>query len=252
MSFIDTIFDPVLNPIINYLGPLSGIIIISFIVALITTIIYKYATDQRLMKEYKDKLNDYQKQMKENRQDPVKLLDIQKSAMDINMKYMMQSFKPMFITFIPILIIFGWLAGNLAFEPIHPNTPFNTSILTKEGIGGLVTLNVPDKVKIMTLNPVEIKNNTAEWTIVAPSGAYIFEYNHNGTAYTKEVLVTENYDYLAPAKLLSENSLISKIEIKNDPLIAMKIFKWNLGWLGTYIIFSIVFSMLLRKILKLH
>jgi uncharacterized membrane protein (DUF106 family) len=32
----------------------------------------------------------------------------------------------------------------------------------------------------------------------------------------------------------------------------MNLFGWEVGWLGTYIVFSIVFSMGLRKILKLH
>ena len=39
---------------------------------------------------------------------------------------------------------------------------------------------------------------------------------------------------------------------KVKPLGNVSLFGWKPGWLGVYIIFSIIFSMVLRKLLKIH
>ncbi len=79
---------------------------ISILLSLVTTLIYKYATNQSVMKELKADLKKYQEQMKSHRDNPTEVMEIQKKAMEVNTKYMKQSFKPMFITMIPFLIIF--------------------------------------------------------------------------------------------------------------------------------------------------
>ncbi|MDD5253614.1 MAG: EMC3/TMCO1 family protein [Candidatus Nanoarchaeia archaeon] len=84
-------------------------IIICLIFTLIVTLIYKFTTNQTLMKELKAKLKSHQAEMKTFKNDPQKLMAIQKEAMEANMKYMMQSFKPMLFTFIPVIIMWSWL-----------------------------------------------------------------------------------------------------------------------------------------------
>lgn len=85
------------------------ILIISFVLTLVTTLIYKYATDQELMKTIKEDVKALQAEMKTLKDKPEKLMEKQKEAMQKNMKMMTQSFKPMLITFIPVVFIFGWL-----------------------------------------------------------------------------------------------------------------------------------------------
>ncbi len=68
-------------------------------------------TDQTLMKELKKDLKKYQEQMKLHKSDFVRMKEIQKKSMEVNMKYMKQSFKPMIITMIPFFAVFIWLRG---------------------------------------------------------------------------------------------------------------------------------------------
>ena len=110
-NFFNMIMDPVLRPLL-YLSPFWGILIISFLVSLIISVIYKYVTDQNLMKQLKAEMKEFQKEMKELRQHPEKMMEVQKKAMETNMKYMTQSFKPTLFTFIPIIIIFSWLSAH--------------------------------------------------------------------------------------------------------------------------------------------
>lgn len=85
---------------------------IALFLTLVTTLIYKYTTDQKMMKALKDELKEMQKEMKNLKDNPKKAMEVQKKAMEKNFKYMMHSFKPMLITFIPLLFIFGWLRGH--------------------------------------------------------------------------------------------------------------------------------------------
>ncbi|RLG10826.1 hypothetical protein DRN69_08545 [Candidatus Pacearchaeota archaeon] len=75
------------------------------------TLIYKYATNQQEMKRLKDELKELQKKAKEHKNEPEKVLEIQKELASKNLEYMKHSFKPMIYTFIPIIIVFWWLKG---------------------------------------------------------------------------------------------------------------------------------------------
>ncbi len=92
---------------------------ISFFITLIITVAYKYFTDQNLMKSLKEDTKRLQSDMKNHKDNPTKMMEIQKEAMEKNMKYMMHSFKPTLITLIPLLIIFAWLRN--AYKGIDLN-----------------------------------------------------------------------------------------------------------------------------------
>lgn len=106
------ILDTITNPLFNNLPEPFPILIISFVLTLATTLIYKYATDQEVMKTLKEDMKAMQAEMKTLKDKPEKMMALQKDAMQKNMKYMMKSFKPMLITFIPIVFIFGWMRAH--------------------------------------------------------------------------------------------------------------------------------------------
>lgn len=147
---LDGFFNAVFGWIIDIGTPWS-VIILSFIITLFITLVYKFTTNQVHMKEIKDKQKQYQKEMKELKHDPALMMEKQKESMKLTGTYFKQSMKPMIYTFIPIILIFGWMR-----------------------------LQYPGDVKMLNLGIV------------------------------------------------------------------------NFGWLGTYIISSIIFSMVIRKILKVY
>ena len=147
---LENFFNWAFGPITHNLNPALSIIAIAFIITFITTLIYKLFTDQHLLKTIKEEVKVLQDEMKKHT-DPMKKLELQKEMSKRTLIMMRHSFRPMFITLIPLLLIFRWL--NLAFK---------------------------DQGKILN------------------------------------------------------------------------ILFLHLGWLGTYIIFSILFSIIIRKILKVH
>jgi len=247
---LESIINPILGPLLK-LPILWSIILISLGLALFMTLIYKWMTDQHLMKTLKEDIKNFQKQMKEFKQDPKKVMEIQKRAMETNMKYMMHSMKPTLITFIPIIIIFGWLHAHLAFAPIMPGQEFTTTIMFEEGASGSVDLIAPEQLTLLDNKTQLITGNTVSWKLKGPGGEYLLEYEYDNQTFSKDLLITNEQLYKEPVKTIKENHITS-IQVDHEKITPLNIFGWKIGWLGTYIIFSIIFSMVLRKMLKLH
>ncbi|MBS3176133.1 DUF106 domain-containing protein [Candidatus Woesearchaeota archaeon] len=251
LSFLDPVMDVLLGWTL-YLPPFWGIILISFLIALLITLCYKWFTDQDLMKRLKEELKAFQKEMKELKDHPDKAMEVQKKAMETNMKYMGQSLKPTLVTFIPIILIFGWLNAHYAFEALHSNEEFTTALHLKEGVvDGIVKLQVPDGLTL--LNDVEQKfaAGKAEWALKGILGEYVLQYSFDNKSFSKKIIITEDKKYEEPV-LAVDDEKVKSIEVGNKKLIVLNLFGWKLGWLGSYIILSIIFSMSLRKLMKLY
>jgi uncharacterized membrane protein (DUF106 family) len=273
MNFFNPILDPIFSPLLK-INPLFAIIIISFLIALLTTLAYKKFTDQSLMKDLKDEIKEFQKQMKELKNNPDKMLKVQKKAMDTNMKYMMHSFKPMIFTFIPIILIFGWLNTHMAYYPITEDQEFTLSVLFDENKNDLVLLkNLPTGVSLIKgdLNQ-QIADSKVEWILKAKEGEYVIDIEYKNELIEKKIIVTKddsNRKYASPILLPRENQNLKKLEINSITVSNQKVkplkdvpvvggilgsIPWvgNFGWLGTYILFSIIFSISIRKLMKVY
>ena len=246
MSFLD----PLLNPLLT-LSPLWVIILISLLVAVLMTVIYKWMTDQDLMKVLKDDIKKFQNEMKELRQHPEKMMEVQKKAMETNMKYMMQSMKPTFVTFIPIILVFGWLQAHLVYSPIMPGEEFQSFIEFEEGFTGNAEIITPEEIELLSGKSVEVKDGKASWILKGSLGSHMLEYTVNDKSYNKHLEITNKQFYENPIKNIDDGK-VKTIQVKHEEIKLLNLFGWKIGWLGSYIIFSIVFSMLLRKLLKVH
>ena len=257
MAF-ESLLNPVFSPLLN-LPPFWSILIITLFISLIVTLIYKYTTDQNLMKRLKEELKEFQKEVKELKSNPEKAMKVQKRMMETNMKYMMHSFKPMIFTFIPIILIFGWLNAHMAYFPIPPNKEFTVTLFFGNGANGKVEIIVPQGINVINNKTQEIIDNKAVFRLKGLEGGYILEFKFNNRQFTKEVLITDKKEYKPVQEKIKDKEL-KTIEIGNEPIKPVKPIPlinkvpWinNFGWLGTYILFSILFSMILRKVLKIY
>ena len=98
---------------------LISIILISAILSLAVTLVYKFFTNQTLMKELKQEMKKMQERMKVSK-DQSEIAKLQKQSMSTNMKLMKESFKPMLITILPFFAIFAWLKSIYAGMTIIP------------------------------------------------------------------------------------------------------------------------------------
>jgi uncharacterized membrane protein (DUF106 family) len=250
---LESILDPLLGWLL-YLPPLLSIIIIAFVISLLITLVYKLVTNQDLMKDLREEQKEFQKQLKELKDKPEKAMKVQSEMMETNLKYMSHSMRPTLFTFVPIILIFGWLNSHMAYYPLYPNNPFEVvSEMDKSAIGE-VTLNIPDGLEFVnSQNTQEMVNNQVKWIIKGNEGEYNLTFQYNEEEVSKQILITRQREYYPVEKTIKDTSF-KKILIGNEkvkPLEGVPLVG-NWGWLGAYILFSIIFSMTLRKILKIY
>ncbi|MDA1196537.1 MAG: EMC3/TMCO1 family protein [Nanoarchaeota archaeon] len=245
MSFLD----PVLNPLLA-LPIFTLVVLMSFLITLLITLIYKFTTNQSLMKSLKSELKELQKEMKELRDHPEKMMKVQKQAMQTNMKYMGQSMKSTLYTFLPIILIFGWMNAHLAFIPITPGSEFTTTVFFEDNVRGAATIDVSPELEVIGPINKTIEGNKIIWTLKGSSGEHLIQYRAGQKTYEKDVLISDSPEYATNIEKVKDG-IVKQITIDHEKReFDLKIFK--LGWLGTYILFSIVFSMILRKLFKVY
>ncbi|MBI4152070.1 TMCO1/EMC3 family protein [Candidatus Woesearchaeota archaeon] len=253
MSFLDPVLNPVLEPLVNF-SPFWAIVILSFVVSFLSTIAYKYFTDQEKMKNLKIKQKEYQKQMKELRSQPEKMISVQKEAMKSNAEYMKMSFKPMLITMLPLLLIIGWMAGHLAFEPIFPEETYSLTAFFKEGVTGNAELVAREGTEVLNGVSQGITGGAVTWNLRSQEGDHSLTVKLGQQEGSTDVRITRDVHSAEPLKTL-EHSDIEKLQINYKPLKPLgetSFFGWQPGWLGLYFIFSLVSSLLFRKLLKIY
>ena len=103
-------------------GNLGAILIISFIITLLTTLVYKYFTNQEALKKLNYENKGLQEKMKQHKGDVKKMAELQKEALQKSLiEPMKHQIKPLLITMIPFLLVFSWLrlryegTGDLIF-----------------------------------------------------------------------------------------------------------------------------------------
>lgn len=248
----ENLLDPVFNPLLK-MHPALAILLISFLITILITIVYKYTTDQKKMKRIKEEMKENQKKLKElSKSDPEKAMKMQKDAMKGNMDYMKSSLKSTLYTFIPIIIIFGWLNAHMAYFELQPNTPFEVTAFFDEGHAPIVSISAVPDLEIIGNSTQEILDDKAIWRLSGEEGEYLLTITYNNEEYDKEVLISSERKYILPEKKIS-NSKLKKIVVGNEKVYPLKdLIGLKLNWLWTYILFSVLISIGLRKVLKVY
>ena len=114
INVLNAVFNPLLAMDPNPTNPALTVLVIAFIVSLITTIANKLLVDQDEVNRVQAEMKEFQKELREaqKRGDGKKVAELQAQQTEMMQKQsamMTNSFKPMFVTFIPIILIFFWM-----------------------------------------------------------------------------------------------------------------------------------------------
>ena len=96
-------------------NPKVSIAVFSVIVTLISTLVQKWLTNQEHLKSLKARQKEIQKELKGCKDGKV-MKELNGELMKLTGVMMKSSFKPMFVTIIPFLILFAWLRS--VFTPV--------------------------------------------------------------------------------------------------------------------------------------
>ena len=247
-----------------------AILIISFVLTLVTTLVYKFTTDQKKMKKLKEEMKEYQKKIKAlSKESPEKMMAMQQQALKGNTEYMKHSFRSTLYTIVPLLLIFGWLGSHLAFESILPDQPFKVSAYFAEGHGPFASIRGEGMSELEIIgNSTQPINETViggwlifktredkvTWTLKGGEGEYKLLITYNGEEYDHRLIISSQRLYATPEKSI-QNSKLKKIVIENQkiyPIGTIPVLGWAPSWLWTYILLSLGFSIGIRKLLKVY
>lgn len=244
-----------LSLIQGFVAPLLGlphlitVLAIAFFLSLLMTLLYKWTTDQAVLKSLREDLKTYQKQMKET-QESSQLFALQKKAMNTNMQYLLHSLRPTLFTMVPLLLVFSWLAAHFAYEPLYPQQEFSVVAHAQDGITGAATLDVSPPLPVD--NQLQhAENGRYSWKLKGEEGTYLATITVNDNAYEKEVIISPKQIYAAPEKKINDG-VIKTIEVPMKKLVFVNLLGWQMGWLGAYVLSSLVCTILLRKMFGVY
>ncbi|RMF55284.1 DUF106 domain-containing protein [Candidatus Woesearchaeota archaeon] len=243
-KIFNPILDPVLKPLLN-LPPFWTVFIITAIITFITTLIYKKTTNQEELRKVKEDMKKLQNEMKQEK-DPKKVMALQKKSWDMMGRQFKGSMRPMLFTTIPLLIIFSWLATNIAYEPIMPGQEFNVTVRLARGSEGNITLMVPEGITLLDDETKTIKEKEVVWRLKGEKGKYSLVFNYDNNLFKQEVLITDGKEYLEPLQYVNKDGVAS-IRVSNK-----KIRIFGLTWIWAYLIMAVVLSSALRKVMKVY
>ncbi len=259
-DLLDPILNPLMQPLLNY-SSFWAVFVLALVISVLITLAYKVFTNQDEMKRLKDRQKEFQVKMKGLRNNPEEMMKVQKEAMSVNGEYMKHSFKVMLITMLPIFLIFGWMNFHLGFVPIIPGQEFTVKAGFAEGVTGVALLDVDSGSEIVGEASKEINDEGVSWRVKSDkAGMHTLTVKVGEEAQDKKVLITRETKYLQPIETF-KRSTITQIEVKHNELKPLsellgreyKILGfWEQGGLGLYVIFSLIFSMGLRKLLKVY
>lgn len=247
--------------------PAVAIIIISLFISVVTTLVYKYTTNQAQLKELKEEMKRMQAEIRATKE-PGRAAQLQKEMMGKSMKQLNASTKSMLITLVPLFLIFGWMGSHLAYQPVLPGEEFTTTAyFAKEAVQnasvpalGNITLSASEGLEILSAPSQEARAAAVAWRLKGDrEGVYRLTYGFGSETYSLNAVMTRGFKYenplLAKSNGIKKASVIDKITIDMKPLRPFGNFSllgWHPGWLATYIIFSLAASILARKLLKVY
>lgn len=132
-DIVYSVLNPIFNPLLaldpNPSNPVLTIFVVATIISFITTLANKLLVNQEEMNEIQTKMKKFQAEMREAQQsgDSKKMAKLQAQQGDMfsqQSKMMQNSFKPMIVTMIPILLVFWWMQQSTISGVVVQMSPF--------------------------------------------------------------------------------------------------------------------------------
>ncbi len=104
---IHTALDPTAGALLR-LNLTLGMLLVVFVITLITTLIQKYATDQKALKELKQEQKILQEEMKKYKDNPAKISELSKKQLEFIPRTFKLTSRSVLFTGIPFILFFRW------------------------------------------------------------------------------------------------------------------------------------------------
>ncbi|MCL4400682.1 MAG: EMC3/TMCO1 family protein [Candidatus Parvarchaeota archaeon] len=210
---------------------------------------YLLIVDHEIVRNSKSRMKELQAELKQLKPDDPKFKEVYSQLMHENSKVMKQSMKPTFVTFVPFIIVFLLMSTFFSYTPIAVGSQVQ-SVLSGQ-VNGTITfqnncVTINDSANLTLLS----SKLPTQLPATINSGTCTVFLSQNGKTYNASLvgLIGSNqektYSMGNASISFSPNPLVIATLPFSIPLIGNQ-----LNWFWTYLIFSLITSLTLNRIL---
>lgn len=269
-SLFGKIFDVLFFPF-RSMSPWIGMIVISFLTGLLMLFVFKWTSNQRGIKEVKNKIKAHLLELRLYKDSLALSLQAQGNILRCNLRYIGYSAKPMMVMILPLILILIQLNFWFGYQSLTPNQSTLLKVKLKENQNPVqISLEIEPspELNIETL-PLRIEEfQEINWRFSArEQGIHQLTLTIDGETVNKRVSVAQKalskispmktgknfiQQVLYPAESpIKGDSMVRSIEIQY-PTKNMNLFGWHIHWLIVYFVLSIIFGFALKGVFKIE
>ncbi len=269
-SIFGKIFEILFIPF-RSMSPWVGMIIISFLTALLMLFVFRFTSNQKGIRNVKDKIKAHLLEIRLFKDSLRISLKAQGNILRYNLKYIGYSAKPLLVMIIPLVLILIQLNLWFGYNSLDPG---QKAILKAELDADQSLLNT--QFVIETSPGLEIESpplrieeeNEVNWRLRATEpGIHELELMVNGQKVIKKVAVSQKkLSKISPLKIRrnfidelfnpGEAPIPGKMPVKTIkieyPDQPMSLFGWRIHWIIVYFALSIIFGFSFKGIFKVE
>ncbi len=110
------VLDPSAGILLNW-NTFWGMTLLVLLIAFLTTLVQKYLTDQKSLRELKEEQKELQKQIQQYKHHPEKMMELNKKSFELMPKIMSLTMKGTVFTMIPFILLFRWFMDYFSQLP---------------------------------------------------------------------------------------------------------------------------------------
>ena len=270
-SALNLIFDILIFPLKNF-HPLYSLCLFSLLTAIFLLIVFRYTSDQRGIRETKDKIKAHLLEIRIFKDNLTILLSAQRRLLLYNLIYMKHAVKPLLFMIVPVALIIIQMDAWYGRKPLIPGEASILSLRVTDQEATKLSSNISIEVdKGLTIEtPLLRIPETGElsWRVRTNNlGNHQVRVKVAERVFYKEVIVDNGRlwrlsphsvnsshwkDLLNPGvEPLEENSLLKEITV-HYPNRLIDIFSWKIHWLVLFFVLSTAYAFMLKKFFKVE
>lgn len=269
-SIFGKIFEIIFIPF-RSMSPWAGMIIISFLTALLMLFVFRFTSNQKEIRNVKDKIKAHLLEIRLFKDSLRISLKAQGNILRYNLKYISYSAKPLLVMIIPLVLILIQLNLWFGYSSLDPGQKAilkaeldaNQSLLNTQFV-----IETPPGLEIES-PPLRIEEkNEVNWRLRATEpGIHELELMVNGQRVIKKVAVAQkDLSKISPLKIrrnfidelfnpgeapIPGNMPVKTIKIEYPDQL-LNLFGWRIHWIIVYFALSIIFGFSFKGIFKVE
>ncbi len=269
-SIFSKIFEVVFFPF-KSMTPWIGMIIISFLTALLMLCVFRFTSHQQGIKQVKDRIKAHLLEIRLFKSSLNVSLRAQGNILRYNLKYIGYSAKPLMVMIVPLILILLQLNLWFGYQSLKPGQVVLLKAEVDEDLSLLDTEFMIESSSGLVLQspPLRIEETReVNWQLLAKkTGIHELSMTVNGHRTVKKVTVVQKpLSKLSPIKVrrnfidelfhpgeapLPRSHPLKFLEIKY-PSNYMSLFGWRIHWIIIYFALSILFGFSLKGVFKVE